>query len=132
MNRAEAVRRGNIISTCWNGEHTVGCYLGNGRFGAILSGLGLNLHPEFQKDRSFGPSHFKHMDHWGRFRFFPTTCNRKAVRITCSRCFGSTGKGILTGSVRTGNATICMTACWIRHFRPILCTASTRPHGSTG
>ena len=70
MSRAEAVRRGNIISTCWNGEHTVGCYLGNGRFGAILSGLGLNLHPEFQKDRSFGPSHFKHMDHWGRFRFF--------------------------------------------------------------
>lgn len=70
LNRAEAVRRGNIISTNWNGENTVGLYLGNGRFGAILSGLGLNLHPELQQNRSFGPSHFKHMKHWGRFRFF--------------------------------------------------------------
>ena len=70
MNRAESVRRGNITASVWNGERNVGCYLGNGQFGGIMSGLGLNLTPEQQKDPHYSPSHFNHMNHWGRFRFF--------------------------------------------------------------
>lgn len=75
MNRAEAVRRGNIVFSGWDGEHKVGCYLGNGRFGAILSGLGLNLSPEQLKAPQCSPSHFNHMRHWGRFRFFSPHVN---------------------------------------------------------
>ena len=70
MNRASVIRRSNIVSTEWNGERNVGCYLGNGRFGAIMSGLGLNLSPEQQNDSKYNPSHFNHMSHWGRFHFF--------------------------------------------------------------
>jgi len=84
MNRAESVRRGNITFTQWNtaslrGEHKIGCYLGNGRFGAILSGLGLNLHPQLQQSGQYGPSHFKHMDHWGRFGFFSRHINAEST-----------------------------------------------------
>ena len=70
MDRKNWVAQGNIVSTQWTGENSVGCYLGNGRFGAIMSGLGLNLSPEQQKDPKYSPSHFNHMRHWGRFRFF--------------------------------------------------------------
>lgn len=68
MNRSRLIRRGNIDITHWNGERTVGCYLGNGRFGAVMSSTGLNLSPELQKDSSRNFSHFRHMNHWGRFR----------------------------------------------------------------
>ena len=40
MSREEAVRRGNTISTCWDGEHTVGCYLGNGIQGSAVWKIG--------------------------------------------------------------------------------------------
>lgn len=67
MNKAEIIRRGNIIVNEWTGERNVGCYLGNGRFGAVMSSTGLNLSPEQQKDENKNVSHFKHMSHWGRF-----------------------------------------------------------------
>ena len=70
MDRKELVTRGNIVSTRWDGENNVGRFLGNGRFGAIMSGLGLNLSPEQQKDPKYNPSHFNHMSHWGRFPYF--------------------------------------------------------------
>lgn len=64
----ELIRRANIVSSKWDGEKSIGCYLGNGRFGAIMSGLGLNLHPDLQREwHYFGPSHFTHINHWGRF-----------------------------------------------------------------
>lgn len=69
MTRADLIRRGNIITTEYFAGSTVGRYLGNGRFGAILSETGLNLSPaqeNSKKNRSF----FNHMIHWGRFRFF--------------------------------------------------------------
>lgn len=78
MNRAESVRRGNITASVWNGERNVGCYLGNGQFGGIMSGLGLNLTPEQQKDPHYSPSHFNHMNHWGRFRFFSQHMNAES------------------------------------------------------
>lgn len=68
LNRGQLIRRGNIDITQWNGERTVGCYLGNGRFGAIMSSTGLNLSPEQQNDPTKNFSHFRHMNHWGRFR----------------------------------------------------------------
>ena len=67
MNRSELIRRGNIVAAEWNGERNIGCYLGNGRFGAVMSSLGLNLSPEQQKDPARNCSHFRHISHWGRF-----------------------------------------------------------------
>ena len=69
MNRAELIRRGNIITTQYAGGSAVGRYLGNGRFGAIMSETGLNLSPA-QEDLKKNKSWFNHMTHWGRFRFF--------------------------------------------------------------
>ena len=70
MERSDKIRFGNIVSTEYIGEKRVGCYIGNGRFGGIMSGMGLNLSPEVQKDPYFSPSHCNHMSHWGRFNFF--------------------------------------------------------------
>ena len=67
MSMAERIRRGNIVRTEWTGERNVGCYLGNGRFGAIMSSTGLNLSPEQEKDPVRNRSHFRHISHWGRF-----------------------------------------------------------------
>lgn len=39
MNRAELIRRGNIITTMYTTDNTVGRYLGNGRFGAIMESV---------------------------------------------------------------------------------------------
>lgn len=67
MDRSELVRRGNIVTTKWTGERNVGCYLGNGRFGAVMAATGLNLSPEQQEDPTRNRSHFRHISHWGRF-----------------------------------------------------------------
>ena len=77
--RAASVRRGNIVSTQWAGEKKTGCYLGNGRFGAILSGLGLNSNPRLWPYPQYGASHFNHMSHWGRFRFFSRQMNAEST-----------------------------------------------------
>lgn len=69
MKQRDAIRAGNIQFFQWNGQRP-GCYLANGRLGAVLSGFGLNDHPKRQKENALaGRSHFCHMSHWGRFRF---------------------------------------------------------------
>ncbi len=65
----EIICRGNIVTTTYQEDAEAGCYLGNGRFGAVFSGLGLMLSPEQQKNRKTGQSQFSHLNHWGRFRF---------------------------------------------------------------
>ena len=67
MDRAELIRRGNIVFTEWTGEREVGCFLGNGRFGAVMASTGLNLRPEYQDDPGKNRSHYRHIRHWGRF-----------------------------------------------------------------
>ena len=67
MNKSEMIRRGNIIITDWRGERDVGCYLGNGRFGAVMASAGLSLSPEQEKDPRRNRSHFRHISYWGRF-----------------------------------------------------------------
>lgn len=79
IDRAKSVRRGNIVSTEWSGERKIGSYLGNGRFGAILSGLGLNLNPNQAKDSPHTASHFNHTSHWGRFHFFSRHMNAEST-----------------------------------------------------
>lgn len=76
MDRAELIRRGSIVVTEWTGERNVGCYLGNGRFGAVMAATGLNLSPEQQKEPGRNDSHFRHISHWGRFNLIsPYTQN---------------------------------------------------------
>lgn len=70
MERKELVRRGNVVATQYMEAAEAGCYLGNGRFGAVFGGLGLNMSPAMQKKyAAAGQSQFMHMGHWGRFRF---------------------------------------------------------------
>lgn len=70
MDRKELIRRGNVIITEYREAAEAGCYLGNGRFGAVFGSLGLNMSPVMQeKYAEKGQSQFMHMDHWGRFRF---------------------------------------------------------------
>lgn len=64
-----AVERGNIVLTEYDEDAEAGCYLGNGRFGAVFSGLGLTMSPEEQAASQAGQSLLSHMNHWGRFRF---------------------------------------------------------------
>lgn len=79
-NMSELIRRGNIITTKWIGERNVGCYLGNGRFGAIMGATGLNLSPEQQEDPNKNCSHYRHMNHWGRFKLIsPYTQNETSA-----------------------------------------------------
>lgn len=66
---ADIIRRGNIIATTYDQTEEAGCYLGNGRMGAVFAGLGLNLSHEQQKTLDTGQSQFSHLLHWGRFRF---------------------------------------------------------------
>lgn len=66
MSTAQRIRRGNIVVTEWTGERDTGCYLGNGRFGAVMGAAGLNLSPA-QQTPERNNSHFRHMSHWGRF-----------------------------------------------------------------
>lgn len=68
-NLKDIIRRGNIITTTYRPDAEAGCYLANGRFGAVFSGLGLTLSPEQQKRYRTGQSQFSHLNHWGRFRF---------------------------------------------------------------
>lgn len=65
----KSVLRGNVVRDSYNPAADAGCYLANGRFGAVYGGLGLNLSPEQQASIETGPSHFSHIRHWGRFSF---------------------------------------------------------------
>ncbi len=69
MDTRSWVQSGNIVTeSCEKGRP--GRYLGNGRFGSVLSVFGLNEQPERQAQYpNEGRSHFLYMDHWGRFRF---------------------------------------------------------------
>lgn len=70
MGLEKLIRRGNIIRTKYNENAETGLYLGNGKFGSVMYGLGLNMSEEMQKRHPFvGKSQFMHMEHWGRFRF---------------------------------------------------------------
>lgn len=70
MERRELIRRGNIITTKYIEAAETGCYIGNGRFGAVMGGLGLNMSPALQKKLpTMGQSQYMHMGHWGRFKF---------------------------------------------------------------
>ena len=53
----ELVRRGNVIREDFPSPEDEGLYLGNGRFGAALSSLGLTRRP------------LSHLQYWGRFGF---------------------------------------------------------------
>lgn len=78
MNRADLIRRGNILVTEYSEAAEAGCYLANGRFGAVMSGLGLNLSPSLQKKYpAAGQSQFTHIRHWGRFRFLSDAMRRE-------------------------------------------------------
>ena len=69
MQIKELVQRGNIHTTHCR-KDLRGRYLGNGRFGTVLSGFGLNAQPRRQNENPLeGRSLFSHMSHWGRFRF---------------------------------------------------------------
>lgn len=68
VNISNVIRRGNIVTTKWTGERNVGCYLGNGVFGAVMASTGLNLSPEQEDDPYKNCSHYRHINHWGRFR----------------------------------------------------------------
>ena len=78
MNRAQMIRRGNILITDWHGERDTGCYLGNGRFGAVMASTGLNLSPAQQEDPLRNVSHFRHISHWGRFRMISRYTQKEA------------------------------------------------------
>ena len=54
---AELVRRGNVVREEFPSPEDEGLYLGNGRFGAALSSLGLTDRP------------LSHRQYWGRFGF---------------------------------------------------------------
>lgn len=47
--RKELIRRGNVVTTEYEDAAETGRYLGNGRFGAVMAGLGLNMSPDRQK-----------------------------------------------------------------------------------
>lgn len=69
MEIESVVKRGNICTSKWQ-PGTPGRYLANGRFGVVLSGLGLNEPPWRQNAApQDGRSLYSHMGHWGRFRF---------------------------------------------------------------
>ena len=74
MNRADLIRRGNIVTTQYTTDSVVGRYLGNGRFGAVMSETGLNLSPA-QENPKKNKSWFNHITHWGRFEFFSRYMN---------------------------------------------------------
>ena len=79
MNSQNCVRRGNILrnTPVPNG---VGCYQGNGRFGAVFGPWGLNRNPEEQKKNIWsGRSQFTHMGHWGRFRFVSSSTHQETT-----------------------------------------------------
>ncbi len=80
MERRELIKRGNVEFTTYKEKAEAGCYLGNGRFGAVMSGLGLNMSPEMQKRYpNVGQSQFTHMEHWGRFRFISDAMNKETT-----------------------------------------------------
>lgn len=77
---SQIISRGNIVVTEYQAEAEVGSYLANGRFGAVMSGLGLNLTPEEQtSQRNIGHSQFSHLNHWGRFRFTSAIEHQESV-----------------------------------------------------
>ena len=79
MSRSKLIRRGNIIRKSYKVGET-GCYLGNGRFGAVMSGLGLNMSPQMQRRYpAAGQSQYTHMEHWGRFRFISEAMNQETT-----------------------------------------------------
>lgn len=80
MDRRTLIGRGNVVRTEYREDAEAGCYLGNGRFGAVMSGLGLNMSPAMQqKYPNQGQSQFMHMEHWGRFRFISDAMKRETT-----------------------------------------------------
>lgn len=64
------ISRGDIVVDVYEPQQETGCYLANGRFGAVMSALGLNLSPQEQAQQpNVGHSQFSHLNHWGRFGF---------------------------------------------------------------
>lgn len=71
MSIEKAIQRGNIVTVDRMGAPGVGRYLGNGRFGAVISDTGLNRHPQRAgENENQGRSQYMHMGHWGRFSFY--------------------------------------------------------------
>lgn len=69
MDVKACVQRGNLTA-CDYRQDDAGRYIGNGCFGAVLDGLGLNRPPlPSTQEEKLGKSQFNHMAHWGRFRF---------------------------------------------------------------
>lgn len=80
MKRDELIRRGNVITTEYKEAAETGRYLGNGRFGAVMGGLGLNMSPQMQhKYPEVGQSQFTHINHWGRFQFISDAMEQQTV-----------------------------------------------------
>lgn len=70
MGRRELIKQGNVVATKYIETAEAGCYLGNGRFGAVMGSLGLNMSPTMQKKYpTVGQSQYMHIGHWGRFQF---------------------------------------------------------------
>lgn len=65
----KVIERGNVVLTEYDADAEAGCYLGNGRFGAVMSGTGLNMSADEQAASQAGQSLLSHMNHWGRFSF---------------------------------------------------------------
>lgn len=79
MNMKDLIQRGNICTSACMKE-SPGRYLGNGRFGTVLSGFGLNEQPRRQNENPLeGRSLFSHMSHWGRFRFVSDSTGGETV-----------------------------------------------------
>lgn len=68
----QLVSRGDIVRTVYNEDVEAGCYIANGRFGAVISPLGLMFSPQEQAQHNVGQSHLSHLGHWGRFQFIST------------------------------------------------------------
>lgn len=80
MNMERLIRSGNVITTEYKEAAETGRYLGNGRFGGVMSGLGLNMSPKMQAKYPWtGQSHFTHLNHWGRFRFVSDAMEEETV-----------------------------------------------------
>lgn len=76
----ELIKRGNVVTTEYKEDAETGRYLGNGSFGSVISGLGLNMSPQMQaKYPEKGQTQFMHMKHWGRFRFISDAMQRETT-----------------------------------------------------